>query len=118
MVSSHQIRNFLQMSAASRDQGNFYVANNCIIAMKRLSAPKYDIYQSQLKLGLSKAGAELDRRAKADTLIEAIASYEEYSVSETRLLHCYSTFLLCNKDMDQDTHSLAPIDKIEESQGS
>ncbi|KAG0293742.1 hypothetical protein BGZ96_002384 [Linnemannia gamsii] len=79
MVSNHQIRNFLQMSAASRDQGNFYVANNCIIAMKHLSAPKYDIYQSQLKLSLSKAGAELDRTAKADTLIEAMASYEEYS---------------------------------------
>ncbi|KAG0205959.1 hypothetical protein BGX33_007637 [Mortierella sp. NVP41] len=79
MVSNHQIRNFLKMSAASRDQGNFYVANNCISAMKQLSAPKYDIYQSQLKLGLSKAAAEMDRTAKTDILIEALSSYEEYS---------------------------------------
>jgi DNA-dependent protein kinase catalytic subunit len=96
-VSNHQIRNFLQMSAASRDQGNFYVANNCIIAMKRLSAPNYDIYQSQLKLGLSKATAELDRIAKTDTLIEAITSYEEYSVSVTRSLRCSSTPLALYK---------------------
>ncbi|KAF9155537.1 hypothetical protein BG015_009513 [Linnemannia schmuckeri] len=79
MVSNHQIRNFLQMSAASRDQGNFYVANNCISAMRLLSAPKYDIYQSQLKLGFSKAETELDRTAKVDTLIEVMSSYEEYS---------------------------------------
>ncbi|KAF9909938.1 hypothetical protein EC991_007741 [Linnemannia zychae] len=79
MVTNHQVRNFLQMSAASRDQGNFYVANNCITAMKHLSAPKFDIYQSQLKLGLSKAAAELDRTAKADILVEAMSSFEEYS---------------------------------------
>ncbi|KAF9135211.1 hypothetical protein BGW39_004143 [Mortierella sp. 14UC] len=79
MVTNHQVRNFLQMSAASRDQGNFYVANNCITAMKHLSAPKFDIYQSQLKLGLSRAAAEVDRTDKADILIEAVVSFEEYS---------------------------------------
>lgn len=82
------------MSAASRDQGNFYVASNCINAMKHLSAPKYDIYQSQLKLSLSKTAAELDRTAKVDTLIEAMASYEEYSVSEMRFVAIILT-LIC-----------------------
>ncbi|KAG0254733.1 hypothetical protein BG011_005543 [Mortierella polycephala] len=78
MISKHHVHNFMQKSAAARDQGNFYVASSCIEEMKSLRAPAYDICYSQLKLDLAKATVELDHNRKADFLVDSLANFEEY----------------------------------------
>ncbi|KAF9184663.1 hypothetical protein BGZ51_003206 [Haplosporangium sp. Z 767] len=78
MISKHHVHNFMQKSAAARDQGNFYVASSCIEEMKSLRAPAYDICYSQLKLDLAKATVELDHSRKADVLVDSLVKFEEY----------------------------------------
>ncbi|KAF9360792.1 hypothetical protein BGX26_007743 [Mortierella sp. AD094] len=82
IVSKHRIHSFKQMSAAARDQGNFYVANTCIASMQQLQASSYDIYYSQMKLDLAKALLEMDRNNKADILIETLSKFEESTESD------------------------------------
>ncbi|KAF9401271.1 hypothetical protein BGX21_002182 [Mortierella sp. AD011] len=76
-VSKHRIHGFMQMSAAARNQGNFYVANTCIASMQQLRAPSYDIYYSQMKLDLAKALLAMDRNNKADILVKILSNFEE-----------------------------------------
>ncbi|KAG0303333.1 hypothetical protein BGZ98_006787, partial [Dissophora globulifera] len=77
-VSKHRIHGFIEMAAAAREQGNFYVAQRCIDSMQRLSAPSYDLHHSQLKLELGKATLMLDHSTKADILVGALSKFEQY----------------------------------------
>ncbi|KAF9116341.1 hypothetical protein BGX27_003334 [Mortierella sp. AM989] len=77
IVSKHRIHSFMKMSAAARDQGNFYVANTCIASMQQLQASSYDIYYNRMKLDLAKAQLEMDHNVKADSLIDTLSKFEE-----------------------------------------
>ncbi|KAF9937669.1 hypothetical protein BGZ67_001000 [Mortierella alpina] len=77
LVKKHRIHNLLKLSAAAREQGNFLVAENCIMSMQGLSASAYDMYASQLKLNLTKAAIELDRSRKADLLMDTLTNFED-----------------------------------------
>ncbi|KAF9986247.1 hypothetical protein BGZ75_002051 [Mortierella antarctica] len=77
LVKKHRIHNLLKLSAAAREQGNFLVAENCIMSMQGLSASAYDMYASQLKLNLTKAAIELDRSRKADFLMDTLTNFED-----------------------------------------
>ncbi|KAI1315202.1 hypothetical protein EDD11_001140 [Mortierella claussenii] len=78
LVTNHRIQSFMNMSAAAREQGNFYVAKTCISSMQQLQAPSYDIYYSQLKLDLAKAQLEMDRSVKADILVDSLSKFDRY----------------------------------------
>ncbi|KAF9439193.1 hypothetical protein BGZ76_009365 [Entomortierella beljakovae] len=77
MIAKHRMQSFMQMSAAARDQGNFYVASTCIASMQQLHTSHYDIYYSQMKLDIAKALLELDRSKKVDILADTLSKFEE-----------------------------------------
>ncbi|KAF9918927.1 hypothetical protein BX616_004199 [Lobosporangium transversale] len=78
LVTNHRIRSFMKMSAAARNQGNFYVANTCVASMQKLQASSYNIHYSQLKLDLARATLEMDRVVKAGILADSLSKFEEY----------------------------------------
>ena len=79
-MTRHCINNYKHMGSAAREQGNHTVADICIVRMKELQAPAFDIYQSQLKLALEKATVEMDGVRKAEALVDALSTYEEAKV--------------------------------------
>ncbi|GJJ77035.1 DNA-dependent protein kinase catalytic subunit [Entomortierella parvispora] len=80
-VTRHCINNYKHMGSAAREQGNHSVAEICIVRMRELQAPAFDIYQSQIKLALEKANIEMDGVRKAEALVDALSTYEEAKVN-------------------------------------